>query len=147
MKRLLGKQPPPGSAAFEGRGVERRDLRTAGACLGLLDGGVPANGHFPERLSREQEAVLLRLCASRPLQLKQWAAEGPRFFMAGLAVLVSCVAGAEARKADRRDLLALAEQLSPGVGDPDVFAHWLKHSPVRPSRFLPMLEMHVKHAA
>ena len=113
-----------------------------GVRLGLLDDSMPAEGHFPDRVSREYEERLFRLCAARPLEPKRWAAAGPRFFVAGLAVMMACAAGA-----DRRDLLNLAERLSPGASQPDVFARWLKRSPVRPSRFLPMLEMHEKHAA
>ena len=105
-----------------------------------------ANGQFPARVDRDYEDRLLRLCASRSLDLKQWDAAGPPFFMAGLAVMVSCVAGVEQRTADRQELLALAEELSPGASDPEVFARWMKRSPVRPSRFLPMLKKYEKTA-
>ena len=47
---------------------------------------------------------------------------------------------------DRPGLLDLAERLHPGASERAVFAHWLKRSPLRPSRFLPMLDMAVKHA-
>ena len=118
-----------------------------GVRLGLLDDSVPVEGHFPDRVSREHEERLFRLCAARPLEPKRWAAAGPRFFVAGLAVMTACAAGVDRRDADRRDLLNLAERLSPGASQPDVFARWLKRSPVRPSRFLPMLDMYEKHAA
>ncbi len=49
--------------------------------------------------------------------------------------------------ADRRGLLALAESLHPGATEPTVFAQWLQRSPLRPSRFLPMLAQAAKHAA
>ena len=104
-----------------------------------------ANGQFPARVDRDYEDRLLRLCTSGSLDLKQWDAAGPSIFMAGLAVMVSCVAGVEQRSEERAGLLALAEELSPGASDPDVFQRWLKLSPVRPSRFLPMLKMYVKH--
>jgi hypothetical protein len=100
------------------------------------------DGHFPALMDREYEERLLNLCASRSLASAHWTGIGPRFFMAGLAVMMASVAGF-----DRRGLLALAEQLHPGASEPAVFAYWLERSPLRPSRFLPMLEMEVKHAA
>lgn len=98
--------------------------------------------HFPERMDREYEARLLDLCSSRTLDPDRWERLGPRFFMAGLAVML-----ASTRDLDRRSLLALAEELHPGASEPGVFARWLKASPLRPSRFLPMLRVRVKHAA
>jgi hypothetical protein len=101
-----------------------------------------SGGHFPEHMDREYERRLLELCASRVLDPGRWEQVGPRFFMAGLAVMV-----ASTRDFDRRSLLALAEELHPGASEPGVFARWLKTSPVRPSRFLPMLSVRVKRAA
>jgi DNA-binding phage protein len=101
-----------------------------------------ADGHFPRQVDRDYEERLLRLCASRSSDPARWAAFGPGFFMAGLAVMIASVPGY-----DRRALLALAESLHPGASEPAVFARWLKHSPVRPARFLPMLDREVKHAA
>lgn len=109
--------------------------------LATVDETLPAlthDGNFPAEMDREYEEKLLRLCASRSLTPQQWAAVGPRFFMAGLAVMVASMASF-----DRRGLLSLAEHLCPGAGEPEVFARWLKRSPLRPARFLPMLE----HAA
>jgi hypothetical protein len=54
---------------------------------------------------------------------------------------------ASTRDFDRRSLLTLAEELHPGASEPAVFARWLKASPLRPSRFLPMLSVRVKRAA
>ncbi len=115
------------------------------ARLGALDETLPAmtqDGHFPELLTRDYEEKLLGLCASGSLAPHQWAAMGPNFFMAGLAVMI-----ASGNNPDRPRLLALAEHLYPGASEPEVFARWLKRSPVQPSRFLPMLEMWIKHAA
>ncbi len=103
---------------------------------------LTADGHFPLHVYREYEEELLALCASGSLDLDRWTRLGPRFFMAGLAVMLGSVYGA-----DRRGLLALAESLHPGVTEATVFARWLQRSPVRPSRFLPMLEQEGKHAA
>jgi hypothetical protein len=108
-----------------------------------IESPVPTAGrHFPERMDREYEQRLLDLCASRTLSPDRWEQLGPRFFMAGLAVML-----ASTRNFDRRSLLALAEELHPGASEPPVFARWLKASPLRPSRFLRMLDAQVKRAA
>ena len=65
--------------------------------------------------------------------------------MADLAVMIACAAGVDGRDADRRDLLNLPERVSPGSTDVDAFGRWLQRSPVRPSRFLPLLRMYEKH--
>jgi hypothetical protein len=100
------------------------------------------DGHFPLELSRDYEHRLLTLGADRTLDPAAWAAAGPAFFMAGLAVMLSSHAGS-----DRRGLLELAEALHPGASEVAVFARWLKRSPLRPSRFLPMLAMEARRAA
>lgn len=100
------------------------------------------DGHFPLHMNREYEERLLEFCASRTLDPQLWASLGPRFFMAGVAVMLASVPAF-----DRRSLLTLAEQLHPGASEPAVFEQWLKRSPLRPSRFLPMLAVEMKHAA
>jgi DNA-binding phage protein len=116
-----------------------------GASLSVTVSAQPAitsDGHFPGELSRDYEHQLLMLCASGQLDPAMWAAAGPAFFMAGLAVMLASNAGA-----DRRGLLALAETLHPGATDVSVFARWLKRSPLRPSRFLPMVAVETGRAA
>ena len=116
-----------------------------GASLAVTIATQPAttsDGHFPSELSRDYERQLLALCASRRLDPAAWAAAGPAFFVAGLAVML-----ASSADADRRGLLALAELLHPGASEVPVFARWLKRSPLRPSRFLPMLAMEIRNAA
>jgi DNA-binding phage protein len=118
---------------------------TAGARLSVSVVAQPtttSDGHFPSEVSRDYEQQLLTLCASRTLDPTAWAGAGPAFFMAGLAVML-----ASNPDADRRGLLELAETLHPGATELPVFATWLRRSPVRPSRFLPMLTMESKHAA
>ncbi len=100
------------------------------------------DGHFPARVDREYEDRLLELCASGELDAARWASAGPRFFMAGLAVML-----ASARPHDRRGLLALAERLHPGAGEVAVFDRWLTRSPLRPTRFLSLLGARPAHAA
>lgn len=116
-----------------------------GAQLGVLEQPalrVDSGRNFPARLSRDYERQLLNLCASRSLDPARWEQLGPRFFMAGLAVML-----AGTPDFDRRSLLNLAEELHPGATEPAVFARWLKASPLRPSRFLPMLSVLVTRAA
>ena len=98
------------------------------------------DGHFPQSVDRDFEERLLKLCAARSLEPSRWLSAGPAFFMAGLAVML-----ASAPHFDRRAMLALSESLYPGASEPAVFARWLDRSPVRPSRFLPMLEMELQH--
>jgi hypothetical protein len=93
-------------------------------------------------VDRDYEERLVALCASGNLDASYWAGFGPGFFMAGLAVML-----ASTRDFDRRTLLALAEQLHPGASEPDVFARWLASSPLRPSRFLPLVSAQLAHAA
>jgi hypothetical protein len=117
----------------------------AGATLSVSAATQPtttSDGHFPTELSRDYEQQLLDLCASRTLDPTAWASAGPTFFMAGLAVML-----ASNPDADRRGLLDLAEILHPGATELPVFAKWLKRSPLRPSRFFPMLAMESKRAA
>ncbi len=116
-------------------------FRRQGATSGMTT-EVLASADFPLHVDRDHEEQLLRLCASKSLEPARWTALGPRFFMAGLAVMLASVPGY-----DRRKMLALAEHLHAGASEPAVFAQWLKRSPVRPARFLPMLEMEAKHAA
>lgn len=116
-----------------------------GARIEVVDGNSvesSPDGHFPLQVNREYEERLLEFCVSRTLDPQRWADLGPRFFMAGVAVMLASVP-----EFNRRGLLALAEQLHPGASEPVVFAQWLKRSPIRPSRFLPMLAMEMKHAA
>ena len=88
----------------------------------------------PRSFDRGYESSLLELCASGNTESTRWRAHGPAFFMAGLATLLAGVGGFE-----RKRYLRLAESLHRGVTTPEVFGLWLKESPVRPARFLPML--------
>ncbi|MBX9965299.1 MAG: hypothetical protein K2Y35_19730 [Burkholderiales bacterium] len=102
---------------------------------------ITSDGHMPTRVDRAYESELLRVCASGSLDPGQWRAVGPQYFMAGLATML-----ASAREFDRRGLLELAETLHPGMTNPEVFAAWLDRSPVRPSRFLPMVRAAISKA-
>ncbi len=100
------------------------------------------DGLFPAEIDRQYERSLLQLCASRSLSVQQWTAAGPHFFTAGLAVML-----ASTTEFDRREFLLLAEKLSPGISQPEIFQQWLRGSPLRPSRFLPMLKHALTHAS
>jgi hypothetical protein len=126
------------------------DFSTLQALAGALDArlgmtvSAPAltpDGHFPSKVLRDYEEQLVGLVCSGSRDPDAWRALGPPFFMAGLAVMMASHTGAR-----RNDLLALAERLHPGISEPAVFALWLKDSPVRPSRFLPMVDAGAGHA-
>ena len=107
--------------------------KTAGFTLAPVPEAVGADSHVPSRFARDYEDQLLDLAASGNADLAAWRALGPAFFMGGLAVML-----ASARGFERERYLSLAEALHPGVSTPEVFGMWLRKSPVRPSRFLPM---------
>ena len=116
----------------------------AGARLAVLEGSpvtTTKDEHFPDRIDRDYEDRLLALYDSGILDPDVWRAVGPPFFMAGIAVMEAGVRGAP-----RESLLALAEKLHPGISQPEVLRAWLARSPVRPSRFLPMLKAKMRHA-
>jgi hypothetical protein len=119
--------------------------RVVGARLGVIEPPAPdltADGHFPAAVNRTYEERLLELCASGDVDPARWRRLGTSFFMAGLAVML-----ASTRHGDRRALLGLAERLHPGASDTAVFNRWLEGSPVRPTRFLSLLDAEIGHAA
>jgi hypothetical protein len=105
-------------------------------------GAIARDVHFPDRVDRAYEARLLALAASGSRDPDEWRGAGPSFFMAGMAVMVASMGGT-----DRQALLSLAEALHPGSSHPDVFSVWLRGSPIKPSRFLPMLREALRRAA
>jgi len=110
-----------------------------GAGLGVLEEDPPdstLDGHFPATLDRDFEERLVELSVSGNHEPERWARTGPRFFMAGLAVML-----ASAGNVDRRGLLDLAERLHPGASEVSVFTRWLDRSPLRPTRFLPLVDV------
>jgi hypothetical protein len=107
--------------------------QTAHYTLVAVPATVQGGEHLPNAFGREYEDDLLDLCASGNIDPDVWRAHGPGFFMGGLAVLL-----ASARGFERERYLRLAETLHPGISTPEVFALWLKRSPLRAARFLPM---------
>ena len=115
--------------------------QAAGVTFAVVPAETVAGAHFPSSLTREREDDLLDLSASGNLEPAAWRALGPGFFMGGLAVML-----ASARGFEREPYMRLAEELHPGVSNPEAFGTWLKRSPVRPDRFLPMARKR-KHPA
>jgi hypothetical protein len=112
--------------------------QAVGARLGVVEVQTPhstSDGHFPAKLDRDYEDRLVELSVSADVDPGRWAGLGPRFFMAGLAVML-----ASAMESDRRRLLELAEHLHPGASEVAVFNRWLERSPLRPTRFLPIVD-------
>ena len=99
-----------------------------------------SNHSIPQPFLRELEARLIDLAASGNTDSATWLNHGSPFFMGGLAVLL---AGAR-RDFDREKYLELAEELYPGVTEPEVFERWLKRTPVRAARFLPRVRQQKK---
>lgn len=87
-----------------------------------------------EGLSRAAEERLARLCASGDLRPSRWRKAGDRQLMAGVATMLASQPGF-----DRVRLLALAEQLDPGMTDAERFGRWLRHAPVKAARLMPMV--------
>jgi antitoxin (DNA-binding transcriptional repressor) of toxin-antitoxin stability system len=108
--------------------------------------GTPAN---PARrkashragYSRAREEELVRLCARGDFRPSRWQRAGDRRTLAGIAVML-----ASQPEFDRVRLLALAETLEPGMSRAGAFARWLAETPVRASRFLPMVRAELKRA-
>ena len=115
-----------------------------GARIGVVECPATqvAEDRFRDALDMDYEERLLELCASGDLAPERWRRMGEPFFMAGLAVMI-----ASHSDFDRRSLLDLAEVLHSGSSQVEVFASWLERSPVRPSRFLPMLSERIDHKA
>ena len=113
----------------------------AGCTLVAVPAVAQADTSRQQQFVRDDESALMDFCASRNLDAAHWRARGDSFLMGGLATLL---AGADGF--DRARYLRLAESLHAGVTTPEVFALWLKRSPIRPARFLPMLRARIADA-
>ncbi len=121
------------------------DLRTLNALGGVVGLRMAPVAHIepqvPAPFGRVEEEALLKLCVSGSLDVQRWRAAGSRWFMAGVAMLMARGEGAE-----REGLLLLAEALCPGMSTVETFGQWLETSPVKPARFLPMLDQRKRGA-
>lgn len=89
---------------------------------------------MPKSLSRAEEERLLELAASGDTRPSRWRRAGNPRLLAGLAAMLGSL-----DLGDRERLLALAEQLWPGMSTLEVANEWLRRSPVKADRFVPML--------
>ena len=89
---------------------------------------------MPESLSRAEEERLLQLAASGDTRPSRWRRAGHPRLLAGVAALLGSL-----DLGDRERLLALAEQLWPGMSTLEAANQWLRQSPVKADRFVPML--------
>lgn len=111
-------------------------LNALGSVVGLRMQAVPiAAPVLPAVFGRAEEQALLDLCASGSADVRHWLAGGPRWFMAGVAMLMARGTGPQ-----RKNMALLAEALCPGMSTVESFNQWLLLSPVKPTRFLAMLE-------
>jgi hypothetical protein len=107
-----------------------------------LAASATVDGLFPRRIDRTFEERLLELSLSGDRTPANWSSLGPAFFMAGLAVMLAGVRGM-----DREPLLRLAERLHVKISEPQTFQKWLDGTPLKPSRFLPLLRARRQRAA
>lgn len=90
---------------------------------------------MPRSLSRSEEERLLQLAASGDTRPSRWRRAGNPRLLAGLAALLASL-----DLGDRERLFALAEHLWPGMSTLEVANEWLRHSPIKADRFVPMLK-------
>jgi prevent-host-death family protein len=89
---------------------------------------------MPKSLSRAEEERLLQLAASGDTRPSRWRRAGDPRLLAGVAMLLGSL-----DLGDRDRLFALAEQLWPGMSTLETANQWLRQSPVKADRFVPML--------
>lgn len=97
---------------------------------------------MPSSLSRAEEERLLQLAASGDIRPSRWRRAGDPQLLAGLAMLLASL-----DLGDRDRLVALAERLWPGMSTLEVANAWLRRSPVKADRFVPMLRARLAQRA
>ena len=95
---------------------------------------APKSPARPSHWGRREEARVSVLCAQGDFRPSRWRRAGDARTLAGIAVMLASLNGF-----DRTRMLALAEQLHPGLRSPGAFGRWLAQSPVQASRLLPMI--------
>lgn len=96
---------------------------------------------MPKSLSRAEEERLLDLAASGDTRPSRWRRAGDTQLLAGVAALLGSL-----DLGNRERLFALAEQLWPGMSTLDVANDWLRRSPVKADRFVPMVRARLAQA-
>jgi prevent-host-death family protein len=89
---------------------------------------------MPKSLSRSEEERLLELAASGDTRPSRWRRAGDPQLLAGVAILMGSL-----DLGPRERLFALAEHLWPGMSTLEVANEWLRRTPVKADRFVPML--------
>lgn len=95
----------------------------------------PRSEPMPRSLSRSEEERLIELAASGDTRPSRWRRAGNPRLLAGLAALLGSL-----DLGDRERLFALAEHLWPAMSTLEVANDWLRHSPIKADRFVPMLK-------
>jgi hypothetical protein len=85
-------------------------------------------------LSRLEEERLLRLAASGDTRPSRWRRAGDPQLLSGLAMLLGTL-----DLGDRDRLIALAEELWPGMSTLEVANEWLRITPLKADHFVPLL--------
>jgi antitoxin (DNA-binding transcriptional repressor) of toxin-antitoxin stability system len=126
----------------------RRHGRVVAYLVPARDFGAPPRkrkrdlASMPKSLTRPAEERLLELAASGDTRPSRWRRAGDPQLLAGVAVLLASL-----DLGPRERLLALAEQLWPGMSTLEVANEWLRHSPVKADRFVPMLRARLEARA
>jgi DNA-binding transcriptional ArsR family regulator len=89
--------------------------------------GMPAD--------RDEERLMVDLCAHMPPDATLWCEYGDREFLAGVAVMLAGHTGY-----DRSAYLTLAESLQAGASAPDHFEHWYQKYRPDFARLLAMID-------
>jgi prevent-host-death family protein len=97
---------------------------------------------MPKSLSRAEEERLLELAASGDTRPSRWRRAGDPQLLAGVAVLMGSL-----DLGPRERLFALAEHLWPGMSTLGVANEWLRGTPVKADRFVPMLRARLAQEA
>jgi prevent-host-death family protein len=110
----------------------------------IRPGRTTANrrAHPEKSWNRLDEERVLELSARGDFRPSRWLRAGNPRQLAGVAVML-----ASQEDFDRPRMLALAEQLYPGMSTPAGFSRWLAGSPVQAARFLPMLRARMREKA
>ena len=121
-------------------GPQRAHERNAASTTGRSKGAVKSRNAVTPTWGRREEESVLRLVAAGDFRPSRWRRAGDAQNLAGAAAMLASLDGLDA---DR--MLALAEQLSPGMSRPEKLNAWLKAGHVRADRLLPMARRVLRH--
>jgi antitoxin (DNA-binding transcriptional repressor) of toxin-antitoxin stability system len=91
--------------------------------------------------NRLDEERAIELCVGGDFRPSRWRRAGNPKTLAGVAAML-----ASDDRFDRTRMLALAEQLYPGMSTLGGFNRWLATAPVQAARFLPMLRARIQES-